>query len=326
MMDCAYLVATERYTSPLCLIMKEPKNKTINDNMRRTCFFCSEIIEDKKTQEHIIPDSLLGKLGIKEETVTGKGVFQYSRLKVPAHKNCNSNFGSEYENEILKLLDEPEELFNTLKNEEYGTSIIYSPDNSATSLISTWLSKIYYGLFYNDYLKINDLENKETAEKIINTDNFRMIQNAYKDGVGFCLPSSLYVFESEKDFFDLKTFVYPKIIMIKIKKLVFILTIEDGFLMKNYLNGELISDFRESLLSEEQKNDEFPLHLYALAEIMALRMSISKTPSFVYSQKEIMNMSLSTMVKNPEEYYKVDEELIAETRNEILESFNVKIK
>ena len=294
--------------------------------MRGTCFFCSEIIEDKKTQEHIIPDSLLGKLGIKEETITGKGVFQYSRVKVPAHKDCNSNFGSEYENEILKLLDEPEKLFEEIKKEESKILIIYSPDNSSTSLISTWLSKIYYGLFYNDYLKIDDLEYKETAESIINTDNFRMIQNSYKDGVGFCLPSSLYVFESDKDFFDLRTFVYPKMIMIKIKKLIFILAMEDGFLTKNYLNEELLSDFRKGLLLEEQRNDKFPLHLYALAEIMALRMCIPKIPSFVYSKKEIMNMSLSTGVKNPDEYYKVNEELIAETRNEILKSFSVKIK
>lgn len=306
--------------------MTEPKKKTINDNMRRTCFFCSEIIQDKKTQEHIIPDSLLGKLGIKEETVTGKGMFQYSRVKVPAHKDCNSNFGSEYENEILKLLDEPEKLFEELKKEESGISIIYGPDNSSTSLISTWLCKIYYGLFYNDYLKIDDLEQKETAEKIINTDNFRMVQNAYKDGVGFCIPSSLYVFESEKDFFDLRTFVYPKMIMIKIKKMVFILAIEDGFLTKNYLNEDLLSDFRKGLLLEEKRNDKFPLHLYALAEIMALRMCIPKTPSFVYSKKEIMNMSLLTGVKNPSEYYRVDDVLIAETRNEILESFNVKIE
>lgn len=305
--------------------MTKPKKETINDDMQRTCFFCSEIIDGKKTQEHIIPNSLLGKLGIKEETITGKGVFQYSRIKVPAHKDCNSNFGSEYENEILKLLDEPEKLFEELKKEEHGISIIYSPDNSATSLISTWLSKIYYGLFYNDHLKIVDLEHKETAEKIINTDNFRMIQNAYKDGVGFCLPSSLYVFESEKDFFDLRTFVYPKMIMMKIKKMVFILVIEDGYLTKNYLNDELLSDFRKGLLLEEQTNDKFPLHLYALAEIMALRMCIPKRPSFVYSKKEIMNMSLSTGVKNPDEYYKVDEALIAETRNEILLSFNVKI-
>lgn len=301
--------------------MTESKKKTINDYMRRTCFFCSEIIEDKKTQEHIIPDSLLGKLGIKEETITGKGVFLYSRVKVPAHKDCNSNFGSEYENKILKLLDETEKLFEEIKNEESGISIVYSPNNSSTSLISTWLSKIYYGLFYNDYLKIDDLEHKKTSERIINTDNFRMIQNAYKDGIGFCLPSSLFVFKSDKDFFDLRTFVYPKMIMIKIKKLVFILAIDDGFLTKNYLNETLLSDFRKDLLLKEQRNDKFQLHLYALAEIMALRMCIPKTPSFVYSSKKIINMSLSTGVENPDEFYKVDEKIIAETRNEILESF-----
>lgn len=308
--------------------MIEPERNIINDDMRRTCFFCSELIKDKKTQEHIIANSLLGKLGIKEESVISKNAFQYSRVKVPAHKSCNNTFGSEYENKIIKLLDEPEKLFEELINEEYGISIRYNPDSFSTSLISTWLSKIYYGLFYNDYLKTNDLEYKNIAERIINTDNFRIIQNAYKDGIGFCLPSSLYVFKSKKDFFDLKTFIYPKVIMMKIKQLVFILVVEDGFLTKNYLNTEssLLPDFRNFLLSEERSNDKFPLHLYALAEIMALKMCIPKNPSFIYSNKTIINMSLSTSVKNPHEYYKVNEELIMQTRNQILEDFNVKIK
>lgn len=294
--------------------------------MSNTCFFCSEQIVGKKSQEHIIPNSLLGKLGIKEETVTGKGVFQYSRIKVPAHRSCNSGFGSKYEDRILKLLDEPKKLFKDIKSEEYGISISYSPDESLTSLFSTWLSKIYYGLFYNDYLKISDTDYKKTAQNIIDSDNFRMIQNAYKDGVGFCLPSSLYVFESNKEFFDLKTFVYPQMIMIKIKELVFVLSIGDGFLTKNYLNGEILSNFREKLISEEKENDKFPLHLYALSEMMALRMCIPKTPSFIYSDKEITNMSLFTGVRNPEDYYKVDEELIKKTRNEILLEFNVEVK
>ncbi len=153
-----------------------------------------------------------------------------------------------------------------------------------------------------------------------------MIQKAYKDEVGFCLPSSLYVFQSEKDFFDLRTFVYPQTIMMKIHKLVFILAIEDGFLTKNYLNDGILSNFRDKLLFEEKKNDNFPIHLYALSEIMALRMCIPKTPSFVYSNNQIMNMSLSTGVANPEEYYKVDEELIAKTRNKILLVLNVKVE
>lgn len=284
--------------------------------MRKTCFFCSEIIVGKITQEHIISNSLLGKLGIKEKTVTGKGkgVYQYSRLKVPTHKYCNNNFGSEYENRILKLLDEPNNLFTDLINEESGIPIRYGPDISTTSLVSTWLSKIYYGLFYKYYLTTNDVEHKETAKYIIDSSNFRMIQNAYKNGVGFCLPSSLYVFQSKRNYFDLKTFIYPQMIMLKINYLVFILVIADGFLTKNYLNNELLSHFRKLLLLEEQSNEKFPLHIYAMAEILALRNSIPKKPSFIYSDNEIINMSLSTQVENPDEHYKVNKDLIAKNR------------
>lgn len=82
-------------------------------------------------------------------------------------------------------------------------------------------------------------------------------------------------------------------------------------------------NFRENLLIKERENENFPIHLYALSEIMALRMCIPKSPSFIYSNKQIVNMSLSTSVKNPEEYYKVDEELIAKTRNDILLELNV---
>ncbi len=298
---------------------------TIKENMTNICFFCSEPIAEKKTQEHIIPNSLLGKLGIKEETVTGIGTFQYSRIKVPAHSSCNSGFGSKYEDRIIKLLDDPEQLFKDLKVEEAGISIMYGPDEASTSLMSTWLSKIYYGFFYNDYLKIDDPKSKKTAEEIIDTDNFRMIQNAYKNGFGFNLPSSLYVFQSNKEFFDFRTFIYPQMIMMKIRKLIFILAIGDGFLLKNYLNGNQLSVFRENLLIEEKRNDNFPLNLYALSEIMALRICIPKTPSFIYSNEGILNMSLSTSVKNPDEYYKVDDELISQTRNEILLNLDVQI-
>jgi hypothetical protein len=55
------------------------------DELNRCCFFCSEIIKGKKSREHIIPNSLLGRLGMKEETVTGERETQYSRIKVPSH-------------------------------------------------------------------------------------------------------------------------------------------------------------------------------------------------------------------------------------------------
>ncbi len=285
--------------------------------MRNSCFFCSQPIVEKKTQEHIIPNSLLGKLGIKEQTVVGRSSFQYSRVKVPAHGTCNSSFGSFYEREIIKLLEDTDKLYDDLKIEENRVSLQYSPSDLITMLVSTWLSKIYYGLFYNDFLKIDDYEIKETAKSIIDTDNFRIIQNAYKDGVGFCLPSSLYVFKSNQDFFDLQTIIYPQTILMKVNTLIMILCIEDGFLTKKYLGRETLSEFRKKLEVEESNNDRFPLHLFALSEILALRLCIPKTPSFIYSDKQIANMSFFTLVQNPNEFYKVDGKHVTEKRNEI---------
>lgn len=297
-----------------------------DENLKKYCFFCSKSIDEKKSQEHIIPNSLLGKLGIKEEKVVGVSSFQYSRVKVPAHKKCNSEFGSEYENKVIELLEDTKNLYEELKSEERGILIEYGPSISTTMLVSTWLSKVYYGLFYNDLLKVNNEEAKEVARSIIDTVNFRMMQNAYKDKVGFCLPSSLYVFKSETDYFNLITFTQPQTILMKINKLIMILCIEDGFLTKNYLNRKNLEEFRENLLLEETINNKFPIDLYSLSEITALRLCIPKSPAFIYANKEIINMSFSTSVQNPSEYYKVDSNKIAKIRNEILVSLNVKIE
>lgn len=130
------------------------------DDLRRKCFFCKDRIDGKKTLEHIIPNSLLGKLGIKEKTVTGQfNTIQYSRVKVPAHESCNNQFGSDYENRILSLLENPEQLYNQLL-EEAGILMMYSPDSSVSALITTWLSKIYYGLFYYDLISTKALNGK----------------------------------------------------------------------------------------------------------------------------------------------------------------------
>ena len=125
------------------------------ENLIKTCFFCSNPIEEKKSLEHIIADGLLGKLGLKEKTIEGQGKFQYSRIKVPAHSTCNTTFGSRYENEIQTLLDNPDDLYRVLIQEENLVSQTYQPSNDPISLITTWLSKVYYGLFYNDFLKLD---------------------------------------------------------------------------------------------------------------------------------------------------------------------------
>ncbi|MBU1617944.1 MAG: HNH endonuclease [Gammaproteobacteria bacterium] len=295
------------------------------DDLRRVCFFCNKVIEEKKTLEHIIPNSLLGKLTIKEETITGRKKTQYSRIKVPAHSSCNSEFGSEYESRVLALLEDVESLYEAIKSEELGLPLMYGPDQSVSSIITTWLSKIYYGLFYYDLISTQDQEWKDICLSIVKGRNFEFVRTSYKNGYGFQLPSSLYVFKTKNTNTDLVTLVEPSSILLKIGTLTFILCICDGYLTKNYLNGESLERLRECVRHEDESNVEFPSHKLALGEIAALRSCIPKTPKFISSDNQIINMSLSTMVANPEEYYSIDKNELFKARVDILREFNIKL-
>ncbi|WP_278352423.1 HNH endonuclease [Chryseobacterium gleum] len=289
----------------------------------KKCFFCSQEITGKKTLEHIIPNSLLGKLNIKEKNLIGEYNIQYSRIKVPAHSSCNNNFGSEYEDKILQLLDDPETLYNEINSNDQ-LDLRYSHSNDSTSLIITWLSKIYYGLFYNDYLKTRNNDWQNLCFEIINSENFKLTQNSYQLNTGFNLPSSLYAFKTKKKEFNLRTNIYPSSILMNINGLILILCIADGFLCKNYLNSYNLATLNDHLKENDHLNT-FPTDLFAFAEISALRLNIPKTPSFIFNEKEIFNLSLNTLVSNPNEYYKVNPENIEKERNNILESLGVQI-
>lgn len=73
----------------------------------------------------------------------------------------------------------------------------------------------------------------------------------------------------------------------------------------------------------EVEQPDFPVHNLALAEILALRLAIKKSPSFIVRNNEILNMSFSTGVNNPQEYYKIDEEEINKYRIQILSEFGI---
>lgn len=294
------------------------------DEQGKRCFFCNELIRSKKSLEHIIPDSLLGKLNIKEERVKGIGDFQYSRVKVPAHKTCNSEFGSRYEDLILKLLEKPDELYEELLK-EMPTSVTFNnyPDGSKSSLISTWLSKIYYGLFYNNYLKVSDHPKTKISGEIINSFNFQLVRQGYKLNLGFNTPSSLYVFKTSTQDFNLITVIHPSSIMIKIGEIVFILLIADGLLCYNYLNKLNLENLRGWLKENKELNPDFPEELFAFKEVLALRASIRKEPNFVVTNNMIVNMSFSTYVKDPDEYYKINDEELESNRAEIAKQLGI---
>lgn len=294
-------------------------------DLSRTCFFCAKEINEKKSLEHIIPDSLLGKMGIKEANVTGERATQYSRIKVPAHISCNTGFGSQFENKVLPLLEDPKALYQSICDEELSIPIMYGPSESDTSIITTWLSKIYYGMFYDDYLKTDNKNWKDTCSHIINSSNFNLVRKSYENGYGFQLPSSLFVFETKNNQFDLITRVDPSTILLKVDTITLVLCICDGYLTKNYLNNGSLERLRGLVDEQDNINSDFPSHKLALAEIVALRSCIPKTPKFLYSNHEIVNMSLSTTASNPDDVYKIDTDELKKVKGGLLSEFCISL-
>lgn len=294
-------------------------------DLKRVCFFCAEEIAERKTLEHVIPDALLQKMGIKEVNVTGNRVTQYSRIKVPAHSRCNNGFGSKYEDKVLALLEDPEELFKSICDEELSIPMMYGPGESGVSIITTWLSKIYYGMFYDDFLKTDNNEWKEVCSYIIKSPNFDLVRKSYEHGHGFQLPSSLFAFKTRNEQFDLVTMADPSTILLKIGTITLVLCVCDGYLTKNHLNSNPLDNLKAWVGAEDKINDTFPSHKLALTEIVALRTCIPKTPKFLYSSHQIVNLSLSTMVSDPDEFYKIDTDQLKETRRELLEEFGIRL-
>lgn len=302
------------------------KNIKHNEHFRRMCFFCSEEISEKKTLEHVISNSLLAKLGIKEEKVAGEKEIQYSRVKVPAHSKCNNEFGSDYENRVLELLNDTDTLYEKIKSDEHQISIIETPLESATAIITTWLSKIYYGLFYYDLITTQNEGRKSLCLSIVNGPNFKFLQESYRNGHGFQLPSSLYAFKTNNTDTDLITVFEPNLILLKIKNLTFVLCICDGHLTKNYLNGDSLNRLREHIKYIDDNNVNSPSHKYAFCEILSLRKSIPKSPKFISTETEIINLSLLTSSENAAKFYAIDPVKLQIVRNEVFSSFNIKLR
>jgi len=235
---------------------------------------------------------------------------------VPAHEECNSNFGSQYESGVINLLNSSDMLYQNLVEEESRILTTYGPDESVTSIVSTWLAKIYYGLFYYDFLRSRNQAWKEVSGGVIDCDNFNLIRKSYKNGYGFFLPSSLFSFQVSEDInFDLRTSVFSQVILVKIKNIILVLCIGDGYLVKNYLKGGTLDALREFLNRVADKQKGFPTQIYAWAEILALWLCIPKAPSIIYGPESITNMSLMTLAANPQVAYAVDEEKLRKYRN-----------
>lgn len=292
---------------------------------KKICFFCSGEIEGNKSLEHIVPESLQKKLGIKEIKVIGNSEATYARVKVPAHKNCNSEFGSRYENMVLNLFEDTDELYKNIKLEEDDMSMISFPETSVTALLTTWLSKVYYGFFYNDYLKTKDEDWRSQCASIIDDKNFELVRQSYEAGHGFQLPSSLYAFKLHKVDTDFCTAIHPRAVLFKINNLALILCVADGLLTKNYLAGESLARLRSKIYLVDTNDAQVPAHRLAFCEILSLMLCIPKAPKFIITNNQIVNMSFSTLAENPNDAYAIDVECLSAARAEVFTSYGFHI-
>ena len=75
------------------------------------CFFCDLPIVGDASREHIFSNKFLESLDLKLEKVTSSlpRSTLYSKVKIPAHGQCNSGVGSEHEAYTLRLIKSMDE-------------------------------------------------------------------------------------------------------------------------------------------------------------------------------------------------------------------------
>lgn len=244
------------------------------------------------------------------------GSITYSRLKVDAHSKCNNEFGSRYEDKVIKILDNLEQYRDDLESMHLGSDILLSPCEGISSLISSWFMKIYYGtIWFQAHLKnSNDIQFKEFQQSLLEDHSFKLMQSAYRMGKGFNLPSSIYYFKLPS--IDIMPFEQgymhdPPTYWMKIHENFFMMSIGDGQLCYNYLDSHIVDQIKINI----SNNGQNPLiFLDPLSTLISVRKNLPKSPSFVISDNSIMNMSMMTMSAKK---FEIDENAVNRGRKEI---------
>ena len=160
---------------------------------------------------------------------------------------------------------------------KYPKAIIY-PSDEINYLLSSWFTKIYYGLKWFDK---DDLEDDV---------NFQLMRKSYKMSKGFNLPSSLYCFRFNAQIpFDFRR--VDNIFSIKIREHFFMISIGDGQLSYDYMNDTFVEEMKFQFYRFRSDPRFF---LVPLSHLIAVRNNLPKSPSFVIGEKSIMNASIMT--------------------------------
>ncbi len=273
--------------------------------MERRCFLCGQPIEGKATQEHIFADSFLAEFDLKQERLQfgAPEPIEYSRIKVPAHRDCNSGMGSKFENYLLQTirsidtnLDVMGELHLAHQSEVAGR---------VKETLCQWLTKLHLGLIHWEVgLKRHpDPEYQASLRRYIETPVVKCLQRCFSEWHHFNCPSSLYYFSvpppPEQAFrFDFASRHEISGTFIRFGPHLLVTTIGDGRLVEEWFGDHQRQITQQHIFDNSGEN---PLaYLLAVAHIWAVRESLPVQPRLEFSSQSIVDRSREGFDQKPQ--------------------------
>ena len=273
--------------------------------MDKKCFLCGNLIEGASTDEHIFGKAFLRKYDLENEEVRltnmsgSHNTIPYGKLKVSAHRECNNNFGSQFEGRILNILNNmdsykedfiaPPPLDDITDRDELNKRLLHRPSENAKDLLTTWMCKLYYGQILISK-RVRNQGNSDTSPPVNYLEgnvNFELIQKSYQIGKGFHLPSSVYYLETNDRLpFDQGFMENCEVFWIKLKKHMLIIAIGDAEHVRRYEP----ENFKE-LVDRWKKNFPDDFFTRVIAAIIATRKNVPQSQNFIIQPEGIFNLS-----------------------------------
>lgn len=197
---------------------------------REVCFLCGEKLNSKnRSDEHVIPKWVQDRFDLwnkKLELLNGTDI-PYKKLKIPCCKSCNNNYLSELERKISLATLSDADALRVLDDK----------------MIFQWLSKIFYGLLYREYLLPLDRTSPDSGpiipkELLKEYKLHHLFMQSIRVPMEFNeLPASIFIFDIQNDQdvfdYDFKDDLNLMTISIKLGKIGIIAVLQDGGAQSN---------------------------------------------------------------------------------------------
>jgi len=237
------------------------------------CFLCGTTLDEKnRTDEHVFPKWLQRELALKDEILNlpNNSTIKYKSLKIPCCAECNNHHLSSIERKIHQAFKGGYSTFSKL---DY--SILY-----------LWMTKIYFGLCYNDMFHL--IDQKDPSQGTIITEEYiRGLRTIYQflqeaRGKHVCkgfVPASIFVVQMQNDNskfmrWDFMDRLAYNFIALRMKDIGIIAVLYDCGVVNEALE---IDDFYR-----------IPLHPIQFNELCALifynSLLLNRTPNFISIQ------------------------------------------